>query len=64
MFFFISFLVLLELAVLGAGAQCYEGEEASWELKRWVLTELAVEDEVGQEGQEGQEDTETNPFSE
>ena len=52
MFFFISFLVLLELAVLGAGAQCYEGEEASWELKRWVLTELAVEDEVGQEGQE------------
>ena len=54
MLFLISFLVLLDLEVLGTAAtqpaQCYQGEEASWELKRWVLTELAEE-----EGEEEEE---------
>ena len=56
MLFFLSLLALLD-QLGGAGAsqaeaECYQGEEASWELKRWVLTEVAVEEEV-EEGEEG-----------
>ena len=61
MFFFLPLLALLELPGAAASQEvsqevsqeCYQGEEASWELKRWVLTEVAVEEEEEEEERGG-----------